>query len=126
MKNVPFSTPNSLTELEEQLETSYVELGRAFLELAETEGRQIDRLVDEIIEKKQLLLEKGGDSVEPCCQCPACLKNAHDRYCRHCGHKQGHAALCPNCKAVDRQKDLYCHACGGRLGDRPDETALKT
>lgn len=72
----------SLDELEAALSEHYCDIGKSLLELAEKEDKEINRLVDQIIETRRRLtvLQKKV-------QCPACLtyNSSDSRYCSHCG-----------------------------------------
>lgn len=71
-----------LTVMEARLQTSYSRMGKSLLELADSEQRAINRLVDDIVAKKRQLSEARGEK-----QCPACMvfNDGDSRYCKHCG-----------------------------------------
>ena len=71
-----------LAEKEEQLHTSYCQLGKTLLELVESEGKEINALVDEIIAIRKRLAIVRKES-----QCPDCgaLNGAQNRFCGRCG-----------------------------------------
>ena len=72
----------SLDEMEAALSEHYCDIGKSLLELAEKEDKEINRLVDQIIETRRRLtvLQKKV-------QCPDCLtyNSSDSRYCSHCG-----------------------------------------
>lgn len=74
----------SLSEMEAQLNEHYCDIGKSLLELAEKEDKEINHLVDQIIEtRKQIsILQKQV-------RCPNCLSyNTPDsHFCSHCGMK---------------------------------------
>lgn len=74
----------SLSEMEAALNEHYCNVGKSLLELAEKEDKEINQLVDQIIETRRRIavLQKQ-------LQCPSCLSyNSPDsRYCNHCGTK---------------------------------------
>lgn len=82
---------NRMRELEEdirrkecELHKRYSQMGKSLLEMAEGEQRTINRLVDEIIERRAELVQIKGQR-----ECPACTayNDADSRYCKRCGGK---------------------------------------
>lgn len=74
----------SLSEMEAALNEHYCDVGKSLLELAEKEDKEINQLVDQIIETRRRIA-----ALQKKIQCPACLSyNSSDsRYCSHCGTK---------------------------------------
>ena len=73
-----------LDKLEFELQVRYCEMGKSLLELAGTEQRAIDRLLERIIQVRRQLSRARHEI-----QCPACLtfSTADSAYCRKCGEK---------------------------------------
>lgn len=74
----------SLTEMETALNEHYCDIGKRLLEMAEKEDREINQLVDQIVQTRRQLtiLQKRV-------RCASCLAyNSPDsRYCCQCGKK---------------------------------------
>jgi lipopolysaccharide biosynthesis glycosyltransferase len=75
---------HDLSELEANLTDHYCSLGKQILEVAEREDREINQLVDQIVEVKKQL-----SALQQTVQCPKCLfmNSSDSRYCSHCGNK---------------------------------------
>ena len=73
-----------LDKMELELQLRYCEMGKNLLELADTEQRAIDRLLERIVAARRQLARAKHET-----QCPACLcYNTPDSlYCRKCGEK---------------------------------------
>lgn len=73
-----------LTIMEARLQTHYSQMGKSMLELAGSEQRAVNRLVDEIIKKKKTLSEARQEK-----QCPDCMvyNGSDSRFCRQCGKR---------------------------------------
>ncbi|MDL2235088.1 zinc ribbon domain-containing protein [Christensenellaceae bacterium OttesenSCG-928-L17] len=69
-------------KLECELLHRYTSIGKGILELAESEAREVNRLVDEIIEMRQQLSEAKGEL-----ECSACMAHnvADSKFCNRCG-----------------------------------------
>lgn len=78
--------------LERQLREHYRKVGMQLLELAETEGREAGRLVDEIVLAKQKLARLRG--LRRCEHCGV-LGESDSRYCRACGNELGESSDLP-------------------------------
>ena len=74
----------SLRRMEHDLQTHYQEMGKTILEVADQRQKEVNKLVDEMIEM-QKKLSKARHEIE----CDACLAfNPLDaRYCKRCGKK---------------------------------------
>lgn len=74
----------SLDQMEQELVEKYCDVGKYVLEKIEKENREIDRLVDQMIETKKELIKARGEI-----RCPACYQyNEPDSvYCSKCGQK---------------------------------------
>ena len=74
----------SLCEMEAALNEHYRDIGKSLLEFAEKEDREINQLVDQIIETRRQLTALQGQVL-----CPACLayNDPVSRYCSRCGAK---------------------------------------
>ena len=73
-----------LSRMEMNLYDSYCEVGKAILETAETEGRKINDLVDQIVDARRRLVDAKEEKY-----CPECAEH-NDRnslYCKRCGEK---------------------------------------
>lgn len=72
----------SLSEMETALNERYCDIGKSLLEIAEKEDKEINQLVDKIVEtrKELAVLQKK-------IQCPGCLtyNGAGSRFCSNCG-----------------------------------------
>jgi hypothetical protein len=70
--------------MEATLNEHYCNVGKQLLEMAEQEDREINNLVDKIIEIKKQLYE-----LDRTVQCPSCLlmNSSESRYCSHCGNE---------------------------------------
>jgi len=73
-----------LSRMEAALYDSYCEIGKVLLETAETEGRRINKLVDEIIETKMRLAAIRNE--KDCPKCGACNEN-YSHFCKRCGQR---------------------------------------
>jgi uncharacterized paraquat-inducible protein A len=75
---------HDLSEMETTLTDHYCSVGKQLLEVAEREDREINQLVDQIIEKRKQL-----SALKKSVQCRSCLSmNSSDSvYCSHCGAK---------------------------------------
>jgi hypothetical protein len=75
---------HDLDKMETTLNVHYCNIGKQLLEMAEREDKEINNLVDKIIETKKQLYE-----LHQMVQCPSCLwKNRSDsRYCSYCGNE---------------------------------------
>lgn len=73
-----------LSHMEQELLEKYCDAGKLLLEKAEEESREIDRLVDEVIQVKQELVRVKGEK-----RCPNCYhyNEAESMYCSKCGTK---------------------------------------
>lgn len=73
-----------LDKMELELQARYCEMGKNLLELADTEQRAIDRLLERIIQTRRQLAKAKREI-----QCPACLtyNTADSAFCRKCGEK---------------------------------------
>lgn len=73
-----------LDKMEFELQERYYEMGKTLLELAGSEQRAIDRLLERIIQARRQLAKAKHEIA-----CPACLSyNTPDStYCRKCGEK---------------------------------------
>jgi septal ring factor EnvC (AmiA/AmiB activator) len=73
-----------LNKMETTLNEHYCNIGKQLLEMAEQEDREINNLVDKIIEIKKKIYELGE-----AIQCPNCLlvNSSESRYCSHCGNE---------------------------------------
>ena len=74
----------SLSEMEAALNEHYCDVGKSLLELAEKEDKEINQLVDQIIETRRQLT-----ALQKQVRCPSCLSynDSDSRYCNHCGTK---------------------------------------
>lgn len=74
----------SLGEMEAALNEHYCDIGKSLLELAEKEDKEINQLVDRIIETRRQIT-----ALQKKARCPVCLtyNSADSRYCSHCGKK---------------------------------------
>nr|WP_326184336.1 hypothetical protein [uncultured Oscillibacter sp.] len=74
----------SLREMEAALNEHYRDVGKSLLELAEKEDKEINQLVDQIIETRRQITK-----LQKLVQCPGCLSynDPDSRYCSHCGTK---------------------------------------
>lgn len=74
----------SLREMEATLDEHYRDIGKSLLELAEKEDKEINQLVDQIIETRRQITK-----LQKLVQCPSCLSynDRDNRYCSHCGTK---------------------------------------
>lgn len=74
----------SLGEMEAALNEHYCDVGKSLLELAEKEDKEINQLVDQIIETRRRIA-----ALQKKIQCPDCLSHnsADSRYCSRCGTK---------------------------------------
>ena len=74
----------SLSEMEAALTEHYCDIGKSLLELAEKEDKEINQLVDQIIETRRQIA-----ALQKKVQCPGCLfyNSPDSRYCSHCGKK---------------------------------------
>ncbi len=72
----------TLTRLEVDLQERYCRMGKELLEIADSEQRAINNLVDQIIKIKKALAVVNSEI-----ECPQCMAhNASDSsYCKHCG-----------------------------------------
>lgn len=86
---MPETTPQEIQQLQRQLDKMelrlferYCEAGKSLLEIAERENRQIDKLVDAIIETRRHIALAGRNR-----RCEACatVNDQDSRYCKHCG-----------------------------------------
>lgn len=70
--------------MEQELLEKYCDVGKFVLEKVEKENREIDQLVDQVIEVKKELVKVKGEI-----QCPHCYQyNEPDSiYCNRCGKK---------------------------------------
>jgi predicted DNA-binding ribbon-helix-helix protein len=70
--------------MESALSEHYCSLGKQMLEVAEREDREINQLVDQIIETRKQLSE-----LQQTIQCPVChsRNSKTSQYCSHCGNK---------------------------------------
>jgi uncharacterized paraquat-inducible protein A len=77
---------HDLSEMETALTDRYCSVGKQLLEVAEREDREINQLVDRIIETRKQL-----SALQRSVQCRSCLSmNSSDSvYCSHCGAKLG-------------------------------------
>jgi thymidine phosphorylase len=75
---------HTLREMESDLTERYCSIGKQVLEVAEREDKEINQLVDKIIEGKKKL-----SVLQETIQCPKCFSmNNHDNnYCSSCGEK---------------------------------------
>ena len=73
-----------LESMEERLQRQYCETGKAVLEIADSEQKEINSIVDEMIRLRKRIAEAKGDI-----QCAGCMAyNASgSRYCNRCGSK---------------------------------------
>lgn len=74
----------SLSEMEAALNEHYCDIGKSLLELAEKEDKEINQLVDQIIETRRQIT-----ALQKQVRCPGCLSynDPDSRYCSHCGTK---------------------------------------
>lgn len=74
----------SLGEMEAALNEHYCDVGKSLLEFAEKEDKEINQLVDQIIETRRKIA-----ALQKRVQCPDCLtyNSSDSRYCSHCGTK---------------------------------------
>lgn len=74
----------SLSEMEAELQEHYCDIGKRLLELAEKEDKEVNRLVDQIIETRRQLA-----TLQQRVQCPVCFtyNSSDSRYCHHCGKR---------------------------------------
>lgn len=74
----------SLCKMEAALNERYCDIGKSLLEFAEKEDKEINQLVDQIIETRRRIA-----ALQKKIQCPDCLSYNHpdSRYCSHCGTK---------------------------------------
>lgn len=74
----------SLSEMEAALNEHYCDIGKSLLELAEKKDKEINQLVDQIIETRRRIA-----ALQQKIQCPDCLayNSSDSRYCSHCGKK---------------------------------------
>lgn len=74
----------SLSEMETKLNEHYCDIGKSLLELAEKEDKEINHLVDQIVETRRQIT-----TLRKQVRCPSCLSynNPDSRYCSHCGAK---------------------------------------
>lgn len=71
-----------LAEMEKTLDQYYYEAGKSIIELAESESRKVNTLVDDIIATRQELVKLQQEII-----CPACRTANHQTQttCSHCG-----------------------------------------
>jgi hypothetical protein len=75
---------HDLNEMEATLVDRYCSLGKQLLEVAEREDREINQLVDQIIEARKQLSQLRQTVLCPVC----CARNSNaSQYCSHCGSK---------------------------------------
>lgn len=74
----------SLCAMETALNEHYCDIGKSLLELAEKEDKEINQLVDQIIETRRRIA-----ALQKQVRCPGCLSynDPDSRYCSHCGTK---------------------------------------
>ena len=82
----------SLGELEIELHDRYCQMGKSLMDLADSEGREIDKILDRIIDTKKKL---SGIRREISCEQCFTLNEADNRYCKNCGAKLGFPDDCP-------------------------------
>lgn len=73
---------DNLSRKELELQSQYCQMGKAMLDLADSEQRHIDRTIEEIIELRKQLIKAQSQI-----QCTNCMAyNPQDsNYCSHCG-----------------------------------------
>lgn len=74
--------------MEQELLEKYCDVGKLVLERIEKENREIDQLVDQIIETKKELVRVKGE------------------------------IRCPYCYQYNEPKSIYCNRCGKRLDEQ--------
>ncbi|MDO5346233.1 MAG: hypothetical protein Q4E91_10855 [Lachnospiraceae bacterium] len=75
-----------LDHMEQELLEKYCDVGKFVLEKVEKENREIDQLVDQVIEVKKELARMKGEI-----RCPYCYQynEPESIYCSKCGKKLG-------------------------------------
>lgn len=71
-----------LDSMQRKLQQQYCETGKAVLEIADNEQKEINNIVDEMITLRRQLAEAKGEL-----QCPECMayNGMESRYCSRCG-----------------------------------------
>lgn len=73
-----------LDHMEQALQEKYYDVGKYVLEKIEKENREIDQLVDQVIEVKRELVRAKGEIRCPCCYQ---YNEPGSIYCNKCGRK---------------------------------------
>ncbi len=73
-----------LNHMEQELQEKYCDVGKYVLEKVEKENREIDQLVDQVIEVKRELVRVRGEIRCPCCYQ---YNEPGSIYCSKCGKK---------------------------------------
>lgn len=73
-----------LEGMEARLQQQYCETGKAVLEIADNEQKEINSIVDEMIRLRRRIAEAKGDV-----QCADCMayNDAGSKYCNRCGSR---------------------------------------
>lgn len=80
-----------LNHMEQELLEKYCDVGKFVLEKVEKENREIDQLVDQVIEVKKELIRVKGE------------------------------IRCPYCYQYNEPESIYCNRCGKRLEVKREE-----
>lgn len=81
-----------LDHMERELLEKYCDVGKYVLEKLEKENREIDQLVDQVIEVKKELVRARGE------------------------------IRCPNCYQYNAPDSIYCSKCGKKLEEKEEDT----
>lgn len=77
--------------MEQELIEKYCDVGKSVMEKVEREGREIDQLVDQVIEIKKELVRVKGE------------------------------IMCPNCYQYNEPDSIYCNRCGKKLEKKEEK-----
>lgn len=80
-----------LDHMEQELLEKYCDVGKFVLEKVEKENREIDQLVDQVIEVKKELIRVKGE------------------------------IRCPHCYQYNEPESIYCNKCGKKLEEKKED-----